>query len=122
MSMSITPQQAHEILATVTLTPNEADQIAALLTRQQADLDLCRAAGFIDAEGKVRTVLGTLPLTADGFVIGIDGSVWIDRSDLKDGFVVEIVGQHWTSQWRTLRPSCYSTRATAESAKGGSRG
>lgn len=40
--------------------------------RTAADLlDQCRAAGFIGEDGKVRKVLGTLPLTADGCVVGL---------------------------------------------------
>lgn len=36
----------------------------------------CLAAGFVTEDGKVRKVLGTLPLTADGFLAGSAAELW----------------------------------------------
>jgi hypothetical protein len=59
------------------------------LLQQQANE--CRAAGYIDDAGNVRRVLGKLPVTADGAIIGSMGEVW--RED---------------ANWRTMnRPRFY---------------
>jgi hypothetical protein len=53
----------------VTLAMEAAKQLAAA----NATVDKCKAAGFIDEQGNVRKVLGTLPITADGVVVGCPG-------------------------------------------------
>ncbi len=36
----------------------------------------CRERGFIDEKGNVRKVLGTLPVTADGYLAGSAAELW----------------------------------------------
>lgn len=53
---------------TITVDGVEYGENTIRLLQQQANE--CRERGFIDEAGNVRKVLGTLPLTADGCVIG----------------------------------------------------
>lgn len=86
-------------------------------------LDQCRAAGFIDGEGNVRKVLGTLPLTADGCVAGIGGDIWCYNAPyantirrLEDGgeygIRASLVSAREADGWAPLA-HCYSTRDAA---------
>lgn len=84
---------------------------------EAADLiDQCRAQGFLDEQGQVRKVLGTLPITVEGDVIGDNCVVW--RADAnhvamnRPPFYELHVGDT-----RTKRPS-HSTRAAALAAQG----
>ncbi len=79
---------------------------------------------IIDDTGTVRKVLGTLPLTADGCVIGpVEGTYarvwnndqWSNNAELyirDDGRWGAMFGP----QWRPLE-CCYSTREAAEAAR-----
>ena len=68
----------------------------------------CIAAGFIDSAMNVRKVLGTLPLTADGYLAGSDAELWwVDNS--KYGQMVCVLP--------TDVSDCYSTREAAEAAR-----
>jgi len=59
---------------TITVDGVEYGEKSVRLLQQQASE--CRAAGFIDDAGNVRKVLGTLPLTVDGAVVGNGSVVW----------------------------------------------
>lgn len=49
--------------------PNSFDEAADTLEAWAATISQCRAAGFLDENGAVRKVLGTLPVTADGCIV-----------------------------------------------------
>ena len=68
----------------------------------------CIAAGFIDNAMNVRKVLGTLPLTADGYLAGSDAELWwVDNSKYVQMVCV----------LPTDVSDCYSTREAAEAAR-----
>jgi len=74
----------------------------------------------IDDRGVVRKVLGTLPITADGRVLGSGGVVYINDVGDITGLVSDQIGAteevggdvaFWSAD------ECYSTREAAEPAK-----
>lgn len=84
-------------------------------------LEKAYKAGFINNDGKVKKVLGTLPVTEQDDIIGISRpeeseSVFIRRDDLEKDLVVGMRGELYISQWRNLRRA-YSSREAAEAAK-----
>lgn len=91
--------------------------VAALRTT----VDQCRAAGFIDDAGNVRKVLGVLPLTGDGCVVGSGAELF--RTDggghpCPDGHAkiyVQDTTSYPESHW--YLGEWYSTREMAESAR-----
>lgn len=114
-------ERAREIVAK--LRDRDADE-ATILTAEEAfeianhlESSLRAPKGHvIDEEGRVVRVLGTLPMTADGCIVGNDGRVFasVRMSD-------------WTMEVQEVRPiywqdnevdssECYSTREAAEAA------
>lgn len=82
-------------------------QVAAL----KATVDQCRAAGFIDDAGNVRKVLGTLPLTADGCVVGMGIHSQFRVGGLSGAVNLRLEGStQGHGDW-------YSTREAAEAAR-----
>lgn len=82
--------------------------MAEQLERLRAIEKAAREAGFLDADGNVRRVLGTLPLTADGCVIG-DEAVVVDLW----GDVHIVYASH--------EDPIFSTTQAAEAARGGGK-
>lgn len=74
--MKVTPDYLRKLAACVPFIEPDAGakETADALRDTASILAQCRAAGFIDADGNVRKVLGTLPFTADGCVVGVFGS------------------------------------------------
>ena len=104
----------------LTTLTKERDTLAAKVRELEATIAACKEAGFVDENGNVRKVLGTLPVTADGCVVGIGDSVWncdqwsnhakvLYREDSGYGAVFH-------TQWRPIEV-CYSTRSAAEKAR-----
>jgi len=54
------------------------DALEAKVRELEATLAACKKAGFIDENGNVRKVLGTLPVTADGCLLGLNGNVYTE--------------------------------------------
>lgn len=70
-------------------------------------------------EGKDLRVLGTLPVTADGCVAGIDAEVWTrpwGGAPEKNHVRTEVPGNPWCGSIPALH--CFSTREAASAAKG----
>ncbi len=76
----------------------------------------CHEAGLLDEHGNLRRIIGTLPVTADGCVVG---NQWSPI------YYVDAVGKARESclYHRGVKKAdvCYSTRSAAERAAGGSR-
>lgn len=71
-----------------------------------------REAGMVDEHGRFRKILGTLPITADGCVVGnhVVSVYYIDkRGKVRESLMLN----------RSFREPVYSTRSAAEAAKGG---
>ncbi len=102
------------------------NDLQAELSAANATIAACKAAGFIDELGEVRKVLGTLPLTADGCVIGLgEFPMWCIGTVTRGGDDVQEVKEwEWEYDGYTTQayPSvpCYSTREAAAATKGGS--
>ena len=82
-------------------------------------IDEAHAAGFITDEGKVRKVLGTLPITADGCVIGHGALIHGYWDDGEPGWTSRSSVRVDMEDWN--KPECggfYSTRDAAEAARG----
>lgn len=110
--------------------------MAAELTRLRQIEAAARAANLIDEEGKVRRVLGTLPVTRDGVIVPLFENLWfIDRfatkncdgkygsavaravptsSTLSDG-ILEFRASFGVDACRVSE--CYSTPEAAQAAK-----
>jgi len=91
---------------------------AGLVVVGEADLDRlirvevdARRAGLLNEHGEVRKVLGTLPLTADGCVLGFGAAVFYP---LAIGVGTAQHGPYFP--WGPLA-ECYSTREAAEAAR-----
>ena len=93
------------------------------VTVLDATIDKCRAAGFLTPEGEARKVLGKLPLTADGYVFGVDApTVYAIYRD-------KVVGAACSAESNPCDEcgndnlfsafECYSTREAAEAARKG---
>lgn len=70
-------------------------------------------------EGKDLRLLGTLPVTADGCVAGIDAEVWTrpwGGAPEKNHVRTEVPGNPWCGSIPALH--CFSTREAASAAKG----
>ena len=87
--------------------PHPEEAAAAKLLRE------CHAAGFITDSGEVRKVLGTLPLTRDGVIVG-QGMQSVYRLGTMSGEPYLIVAG---TSFNPLY-DCYSTRKAAEAARG----
>ena len=105
------------------LGSNELDKrindLQTQLTAALATVEKCKAAGFIDERGEVRKVLGTLPVTEDGCVIGHRATVWGFFDDGEPGwcdFVDVTVGG---DDWDQTPGGLYSTNEAAAAANGG---
>jgi hypothetical protein len=92
---------------------------------------------IIDDQGNVRKVLGTLPITADGCVVGFPpgfGGLWrvpyehggggrieqcnpMHMSYDQASRCIEVTGGQWSGINRHPVGGCYSTRAAAEAAR-----
>lgn len=72
---------------------------------------------IIDDQGVVRRVLGTLPVTADGCVIGGDAQLyWVNGAGYVHGCVVQD-RVRTSNGFALIASDCYSTRAAAEAAR-----
>jgi hypothetical protein len=80
-----------------------------------------RDAGMVDEHGRFRKILGTLPITADGCVVGENAMVWFydDDDRLTSADVVSIEADNNEDRFHLYGRDCYSTRSAAEAAKGG---
>jgi hypothetical protein len=106
---------------------NELDAISALLTYVNEGPDgtvlataarilrECRAAGFITEDGEVRKVLGTLPVTADGYVACQDCVIWHPTDGacypVPDG--LNVSAKVYGGARLVPTNDCYSTREAA---------
>ena len=106
------------------------DEAKAQLTAANATIAACKEAGFIDAEGRVRKVLGTLPLTADNCIAGFPpgtGGLWYK---MPSGHVMQTDPRRmvyeqssrcvltWLAGYGdVLVSACYSTSADAREAQ-----
>lgn len=74
------------------------------------------AGNVIDDKGVVRRVLGTLPVTADGCVIGQHADVWFTDDDgvIRNAEVTPPVADSGESSYFLYGHDCYSTRESAE--------
>ena len=90
-------------------------QSAAEIERLRSVVEQCKP--FLDDAGNVRKVLGTLPITADGVIIGSGGEVWQEdanwESQKRPRFYCRALYSANTSE-RTPR---YSTLAAAEAGE-----
>ena len=97
----------------------------------------CKAAGFVTAEGEVRKVLGTLPLTADGCVAEYGRTYWcwchvpvFDGTSVgPSSWRIDVVEktlescdpcEEYIGDYTKYPPACYSTREAAEAARAAS--
>ena len=73
-------------------------------------------------DGIVRKVLGTLPLTKDGVVMGTDARMYLDSgAEVKPNVFICQIPTPIDMDPSYYLEDCYSTRAAAESSKGVSR-
>lgn len=97
-----------------------AESLASIIALREI-VDQCRASGFVDTAGNVRQVLGVLPLTGDGCVVGSGAELF--RTDggghpCPDGHAkiyVQDTTSYPESHW--YLGEWYSTREMAESAR-----
>ena len=61
-----------------------AESLASIIALREI-VDQCRAAGFINDAGNVRKVLGALPVTEDGCVVGACAEVWPKNDERLSG-------------------------------------
>lgn len=91
--------------------------------REAIAAERARWSAFADEKGEPRKVLGTLPVTADGCIVGEDAAVWRDKSrsltgDVRSDSLVLAWGAYETGNpCRTRAAGWYSTREAAESAR-----
>ena len=86
-----------------------------------------REAGLVDEQGRFRKILGTLPITADGCVAGLNCTLWRWNRPAQEMMRMELFHADRRSHLIEPIPSraticvdlCYSTRSAAEAAKGG---
>ena len=82
-------------------------------------LRAAHAAGFVTDQGEVRKVLGTLAVTADGCILGVESTAYAWFSE--QVWEVELPRHIWrkneprTVSWHA--GSCYSTKAAAEAGR-----
>jgi hypothetical protein len=93
------------------------------LAAERATLAACKKEGFLDENGNVRKVLGTLPVTADGYVVGIyDG--WLYKPQypkykwMAPSVFIFYNGDRDTGVGQVRCDDLYSTRSAAEKARG----
>jgi hypothetical protein len=128
---------------------NELNRLTRDLAAANATVEKCKAAGFIDEQGEVRKVLGTLPITADGAIANADSYVYhpsqiesavvkeLSVASMHDSFVnnknfplsedcnhVGVAGYYepdtgYAEQYVFDVRDCYSTRTAAEAAREG---
>jgi len=97
------------------------ESLAALIRAAVAEVTPPKGHVLTD-DGKVRKVLGTLPLTADGCVVGEDAVCWRDKSrsltgEVRQDSLVLCWGVYEMGNGiRTSAASWYSTREAAEAA------
>ena len=87
-------------------------ELAERFRRASAIASAAREAGMVDEVGRFRKILGTLPVTADGCVVGnhVVSVYYIDkRGKVRESLMLN----------RSFREPVYSTRSAAEAAKGG---
>jgi hypothetical protein len=100
------------------------------LDEDRAIAQAAREAGLVGENGRFRKILGSLPITADGCVLGDDAEVWwrdTPRMEPKMA-MTDAVRKLWDGLGGgrrhpicyAVRPSSvvYSTRSAAEAAKG----
>lgn len=110
--------------ATIAAQAETVKSLTERAEKAEAIVAECRAANFIDERGVVRKVLGGLPATADGFIVG--ANAYFYHPD-----VGEVECQYHCDSGMWAQPSdsthpkyglmffvrdCYSSRESAESA------
>ena len=75
-----------------------------------------KAANLIGPDGKVRRVLGTLPVTRDGFIVGQGATVW-DVAAKYAYYDITLASPHNRSYCVPNIPFCSSTPEAAEAAR-----
>ena len=106
---------AAECIAESSMHESDKAVLSSRLRGLQRVYDQCRAAGFIDDNGAVRKVLGELPITGDGCVIGTNAvlwSWWQPQFTDDEGFAQCSV----TNGVVSSPGGCYSTKEAAEDA------
>jgi NTP pyrophosphatase (non-canonical NTP hydrolase) len=96
------------------------------LAAANATVEKCKAAGFIDEQGNVRKVLGTLPITADNCIVGSNCTIWhpkhgacVCRSDVDSGCWAMTSDPYSPSSGDLfLVEECYSAAEAAREGKG----
>jgi hypothetical protein len=101
--------------------PRGAEYMKALIAQALAEVR-AEYAAFADENGKPRKVLGTLPVTADGCIVGFTATLWVnDVGDIKSG-IADMPG--WTEEEGSDSAfwpfhECYSNKAAALAAQEG---
>jgi hypothetical protein len=80
-----------------------------------------REAGLVDEHGNLRKIIGTLPMTKDGCVIGQEASVWFfdDDGRLTSALTAAVEANNDDDRYHLFGHDCYSTSEAAERAAGG---
>lgn len=100
---------------------DDLDSLDLMTFRNVVDiLRECVASGFVTPDGVVRKVLGTLPVTADGCIIGNNAETWFTLSVrpgrvFRDKWYTRINGDEEDS---FVGYAHYATREAAAAAKG----
>lgn len=77
------------------------------------------AAGFADEKGEPRKVVGTLPVTADGCIVGNHTKLWINNVGYVSSLRVDNIGcsdRDGGDEAFWEAGECYSTREAADAA------
>ena len=79
--------------------------------------------GLLGPDGEPRKIIGTLPVTADGCVMGQGAMIYFTKPNQRWSQPVKVDWYEWGFAEEVEAGQCYSTRSAAEAAaKGGSDG
>lgn len=97
---------------------DEIARLTAEVERLRANNQALQDAGLLDAQGNLRKIIGTLPVTADGVLAGTGGIVYVNTCS--DGTQMDCVGRATCDDYDAhYIEDCYSTREAAERAAKG---
>lgn len=91
----------------------------------ESTIAACKAAGFVTESGEVRKVLGTLPITADGYGVCANCTIWhpkhgaaVCRSDVDSGCWAQTSDPYAPASGELfLVEECYSSKEAAEAVR-----
>ena len=132
--------EAHqwEEMAERTGLPLKPEGAEAEIARLREIESQAKAAGFIGPDGKVRKVLGTLPITADGCIAEYGRTYWCwcrvpvfdGSSPFPSSWRIDVVEkclescdpcEEYIGDYTKYPPACFSTREAAEAAREGNK-